>query len=31
MSVIYLGEQFSPGQGFLMENFDKAVGQHCAS
>jgi hypothetical protein len=25
---IYLGEQFSPSKGFLMENFDKAVGQH---
>lgn len=25
---IYLGEQFSPSGGFLMENFDKAVGQH---
>jgi hypothetical protein len=24
----YLGRQFTPGQGFLMENFDKAVGQH---
>lgn len=25
---VYLGHQFTPGQGFLMENFDKAVGQH---
>jgi len=25
---VYLGEQFNPGQGFLMENFNKAVGQH---
>ncbi len=25
---VYLGRQFTPGQGFLMENFDKAVGQH---
>lgn len=24
---VYLGEQFSPSKGFLMENFDKAVGQ----
>jgi hypothetical protein len=27
---VYLGRQFAPGQGFLMENFDKAVGQHGA-
>ena len=27
---VYLGQQFNPGQGFLMENFDKAVGQHGA-
>ncbi|MFN8092209.1 MAG: hypothetical protein U0599_08325 [Vicinamibacteria bacterium] len=25
---VYLGQQFNPGQGFLMENFNKAVGQH---
>ena len=25
---IYLGELFNPAKGFLMENFDKAVGQH---
>jgi len=25
---VYLGQQFSPGLGFLMENFDRAVGQH---
>ena len=25
---VYLGRQFSPTDGFLMENFDKAVGQH---
>ena len=25
---VYLGERFQPGQGFLMENFNKAVGQH---
>lgn len=25
---VYLGEQFNPGEGFLMENFNKAVGQH---
>ncbi len=25
---VYLGQQFTTGQGFLMENFDKAVGQH---
>jgi len=25
---VYLGRQFTPDQGFLMENFDKAVGQH---
>ena len=25
---VYLGRQFNPGQGFLMENFDKAVGHH---
>ena len=25
---VYLGRQFTPGQGFLMENFDKAVGRH---
>jgi hypothetical protein len=24
----YLGRQFNPGQGFLMENFDRAVGRH---
>ncbi len=24
---VYLGQQFNTGQGFLMENFDKAVGQ----
>ena len=24
---VFLGEQFSPTKGFLMENFDKAVGQ----
>ena len=27
---VYLGQQFNPGQGFLMENYDKAVGQHGA-
>jgi hypothetical protein len=25
---VYLGQRFSPGQGFLMETFNKAVGQH---
>jgi hypothetical protein len=25
---VYLGEQFNPTRGFLMENFDKAVGRH---
>lgn len=25
---VYLGQQFNPNKGFLMENFDKAVGQH---
>jgi hypothetical protein len=25
---VYLGQQFNPTQGFLMENFNKAVGQH---
>src|SRR6185436_2596046 len=25
---IYLGQQFSPSEGFLMENFNRAVGQH---
>jgi hypothetical protein len=25
---VYLGQQFNPTNGFLMENFDKAVGQH---
>jgi len=25
---VYLGEQFNPTEGFLMENFNKAVGQH---
>ena len=25
---VYLGELFNPAQGFLMENFDKAVGRH---
>jgi hypothetical protein len=25
---VYLGQQFNTGQGFLIENFDKAVGQH---
>ncbi len=25
---VYLGQQFSPTEGFLMENFNKAVGQH---
>ena len=25
---VYLGEQFNPNKGFLMENFDKAVGQN---
>ncbi len=25
---VYLGEQFNPTDGFLMENFNKAVGQH---
>ncbi len=25
---VYLGQQFNPTQGFLMENFDKAVGKH---
>ena len=25
---VYLGHQFSPSQGFLMENFDRAVGRH---
>lgn len=25
---VYLGQQFNPGQGFLMENFNRAVGQH---
>ncbi len=25
---VYLGRQFTPGQGFLMENFDRAVGRH---
>jgi len=25
---VYLGRQLTPGGGFLMENFDKAVGQH---
>jgi len=25
---VYLGQQFNPGAGFLMENFNRAVGQH---
>jgi hypothetical protein len=25
---VYLGQQFNPAMGFLMENFNKAVGQH---
>lgn len=25
---LYLGQRFNPTQGFLMENFNKAVGQH---
>jgi hypothetical protein len=25
---VYLGQQFNPPSGFLMENFNKAVGQH---
>ena len=25
---VYLGQQFNPGGGFLMENFNRAVGQH---
>src|SRR5262249_16380033 len=25
---VYLGQQFNPNQGFLMENFNKAVGRH---
>ena len=25
---VYLGDRFTPGQGFLMENFNRAVGQH---
>ena len=25
---VYLGEQFNPAEGFLIENFNKAVGQH---
>jgi hypothetical protein len=25
---VYLGQQFNPTEGFLMENFNKAVGQH---
>jgi hypothetical protein len=25
---LYLGQQFNPTEGFLMENFNKAVGQH---
>jgi hypothetical protein len=27
---VYLGQLFSPSRGFLMENFDKAIGQHAS-
>ena len=28
---VYLGELFTPAKGFLMENFDKAVGAHASN